>query len=126
MTQLLVINQTGRNLIATGFKGDDVTLNGPSPLVPAGGAFNVATFNAGGGRWDWVYLQDATTQQQFQIYIEQTRGGTHYTFFGYYNKSSSESDSNPSPFPSGYEDCLWSGGPIAYYTLMKSPPPQKS
>ncbi len=125
-TQMMVINQTGHVLSVTGKRGDDVHLAVPNQHIGVGASAMVATFNAksGSDRWDWVLLEDATTQQKFQIYIEQTVGGTHYTFFGYFNADSSESDSNPSPFPEGCADALWSGGSIAYYTLLKTPPPE--
>lgn len=130
---LIVLNQTNNTLVVTGSRGSDlsnVAIN--SDIPPLGGKI-VAYFNTPGGsgdNWDWVYLKDLGTGQQYQIYVEWNRifNNNTYAFFGYYNEDSSQQNGNPSPFP---DDCAItsfisssSSGSFPAYILTQTPPVQ--
>ena len=121
--KMVVVNLTNHTLTFDDLKGDDVR-PGPDPIVGPGQAGVVAIFDAASKRWDWVYLNDKHSGLKYQLYIEETSNKTRYTFFGYKNDASSESNGNPSPFPGGTEMCYWGGQSAALYTLLSPPPPR--
>jgi hypothetical protein len=78
--KLVLFNHTEHLLVVTGVRGDEIQ-RGPDHVVLPGDAGVVAVFDDAGGRWEWVYLQDQTTGEEYQLYIERTRSGpgTQYT-----------------------------------------------
>ena len=127
---LQVTNSTGNALKVTGSRGTDLTNVQKGLVIPANSSAIVATFVAGNwtqDRWDWVYLQDQGTSAKYQIYIELTAVTRRwYASFGYFNADSSESNSNPSPFPgSQYSNVAFDSATATYsYQLLKTPPAQ--
>lgn len=119
---MVVVNLSNHTLEYTGKRGDDVT-QGPDPIVRPGQAGVVAVFDAGRGRWDWVYLRDQDSGLDYQLYIEETGVQTRYTFFGYKDSKSDEKNGNPKPFADGVDMCYWGGQSAALFTLLSAPLP---
>jgi hypothetical protein len=96
------------------------TLVPPNPSNPT--EFDVAVASSGAGdQWDWLYLLDLGTNTRYQLYWESNSSGKVYTYFGYYNPSSSEGNSNPSAFPPNFSFTSSEDDPV--YKLLATPPP---
>lgn len=127
---LIVINLTQDVLEVTGKRGGDLSDVAVSAKIPYEMGVIVAQYNtpgATGDNWDWVYLKNLSTGDEYQIYVEWVRPkGSTYAFFGYYNKDSSQQNGNPSPFPDGCAETNFvtsgstPGWPV--YILTQVPP----
>lgn len=129
---LTMVNLSPNELIVTGYAGTDLSDFVPLPaLLPSLKSLEVCQFTwpgSGDRNYDWLYLKDAVTNLEFQAYIEVNRmNGNDYAYLGYKDPESTESNSNPSPFPDDpplYYTIDWEGGTAGpvYYLLMTPPP----
>ena len=127
---LIVINLTQDVLEVTGSYGGDLSNVASDSQIGYKLGRIVAYYNTPGGNddnWDWVYLENLSTGDQYQIYVEwRTPSNATYASFGYYDASSSESNSDPSPFPDGCQDSnfITAGSDPGYpvYILKQVPP----
>jgi hypothetical protein len=127
---LTVINLTQDVLEVTGYNGGDLSNVAINTQIGYKLGRIVAEYNTPGDNqdnWDWVYLKNLSTGDLYQIYVEWVRPkGSTYASFGYYNANSSESNSNPSPFPDGCSvgNFITSGSNPGFpvYILQQVPP----
>ncbi|HEY5893966.1 MAG TPA: hypothetical protein VIT91_12115 [Chthoniobacterales bacterium] len=124
----LVINNSPYPLLVSGTRGSDlhdVTLGRVVP--PFGGSLEVARMHWGiGDRHDWVYLSDLASPQRYQIYADNTAGGSYHASFGYFDSQSSQSHSDPSPFPIGTATAQWGSKGYWIFTLNTTPELQQT
>ena len=137
---LWVTNNTANELQVVGLNGVDIALDGFNVVGAHSANIHIASFTPplfGGDHWDWVYLRDAGTGAEYQLFIEASvvlsfGTGTNASF-GYRDDSASRTDSNPSPIPDGCSTAQWLGitdqlppgapSQLVVYTLLKTPPP---
>lgn len=99
---LQVSNDSAVSITVTGSRGSNFSGINEGQVIKPGESQSVGSFDTGlpgEDNWGWVYLNCGNVASQ--IYAESNRAGETYLFFGYYNPESSESNSNPSPFPDG-------------------------
>lgn len=119
--KLVVFNRTGHLLVVTGVRGDEIR-RGPDVVVLPGAAGVVGVFDDAGGRWGWLHLQDQTTGDEYQLYIERTRSSTQYAAFGYRDDRADAANGNPRPFADGAARAVWEqNSPTATYQLLRAP-----
>lgn len=119
--KLVVFNRTDHVLLVTGVRGDEIE-RGPDGVVLPGAAGVVGVFRDAGGRWEWVYLQDQTTGEEYQLYIERTRSSTQYAAFGYRDDRATSANGDPRPFAGGVGTASWDrDSPTAAYWLLRAP-----
>ncbi|MFE0460210.1 hypothetical protein ACFW1A_13285 [Kitasatospora sp. NPDC058965] len=122
--KLVLLNRTARLLTVTGVRGDEIQ-RGPDTVVLPGAAGLVGVFRDASNRWEWVYLQDQTTGEEYQLSIERTRTGSQYAYFGYHDNGAGAGNLNPSRFAAGVEVTIWNHNrPTATYELRKPPLPR--
>jgi hypothetical protein len=118
--KMVVLNRTGTRLHVTGKRGDEIKL-GPDQVIEPHSAGIVGIFSdGGGGRWEWLYLRSAEFGQEYQLYIERTRGNDRHHFFGYRDANASQQNRNP--FPPGCAKTTWEDNSgTAVYELLELP-----
>jgi hypothetical protein len=127
---LNVINKTQDTLSVQGpFPGDaDLTNVQTGKTISPNSSLVVATFNnkARTDCYDWLILVNLATYDWYQIYAEITLSKKPYAFFGFYDSDSSESQSNPYPFPKGCSLVAWDGDACNFdYILISRPAPYR-
>ncbi|WP_437930638.1 hypothetical protein WMF37_15855 [Sorangium sp. So ce291] len=108
-------------LYVTGHKGEVTELWANNAPLPVGEWTDVASLIDTGGThhlWGWVYLGSEPGRFEYQIYHERQSFGSNYAFFGWYDPDSTQSNANPSPFPSGVATAGLDGS----YVLLRVPP----
>lgn len=121
--KLVVFNRTDHLLVVTGVRGDEIQ-RGPDTVVLPGAAGVVGVFSDAGGRWEWVHLQDQTTGEEYQLYIERTRTSTQYAAFGFRDDRADSGNGNPRPFAAEAARAVWEpDSPTAAYQLLHAPTP---
>lgn len=119
--KLVVFNRTDHVLLVAGVRGDEIE-RGPDGAVLPGAAGVVGVFGDAGGRWEWVHLQDQTTGEEYQLYIERTRSSSQYAAFGYRDDRATSANGNPNPFAGGVGAASWDrDSPTAAYWLVRAP-----
>jgi len=126
-------NQTANALKVITYIGRDWTMRYDGTIIPAGASsFNLGTIVCAYSIWhdtfDWIVLQDETTDSLYEVYAEQASNewGTELVFyaaFGYFNANNNEDKSNQSPFLNGIANATWRPTtPVPTFTLMRTPP----
>jgi hypothetical protein len=131
--QLILVNLTQSTLMVVEPNGSDLSNFAFFQKIGYGESLTIAvfTYKALDDQWDWIYLFDENNASSaYQLYFESTIAENIYQFFGYCDPSSTEKNSNPSPFPDGCADVIFQSGGLgaqydfAYYVLRQTPPPK--
>lgn len=128
---LNVVNQTTDALMVntdqSGGGTDLYNVATGQPIDP-GGTLGVAMFPVGSAfqnRWDWLYLTNSSTGDQYQIYIQVTNDPrSTYAYFGWRDTSSNQNSSNPSPFDPGCSLVAWNGDACTMDYILVTLPTQ--
>lgn len=123
---VFVRNNTGSPLFVTGSYGDDLLNINLGQEIKDGDTDIVGRWDSTGtgDKWDYIYLGDKPGVQLYQLYMEDTAGGTYYQFMGY-KTTPSNSNSNPKPFKAGCSECSHVDGRSGdwLYDFLKAPEP---
>ena len=116
-------------LYVTGHKGDFDEVWSSGNALPLNSTTHLATLTWYIHEWGWVYLGTAPGRLDYQVYLELRHVGKDtggYAFFGWYDPDSTQSNSNPKPFPSGVAQTFLLldpfGATYGYYELLTRPP----